>query len=121
MKQISKHIRERDGDLFRFEIFHVPEASNADCAQHYRDELKARGDDKETDAQYAAEREPDGKLPGLVSSQNGPLVAYHGVLYEYTDATRKYEDEEQPFNVVEIDPALTPDDYSPSEPERIGP
>lgn len=44
MIQISKHIRERDGDLFRFEIFHVPEASNADYAQHYRDELKARGD-----------------------------------------------------------------------------
>ncbi|QGI71293.1 hypothetical protein CEK26_003630 [Fusarium fujikuroi] len=137
MKQISRHIRDRDGDLFRFEVFHVPEASNVDCAQHYRDELKARGDvfekvqeaeqayknweDKETDAQYAAEREHDGKLAGLVSSQKGPLVAYHGVVYEYTDATCKHEDEEQPFNVVEIDPALTPNDYSPSEPERIGP
>ncbi|CZR45005.1 uncharacterized protein FPRO_15820 [Fusarium proliferatum ET1] len=110
MKQISRHIRDRDGDLFRFEVFHVPEASNVDCAQHYRDELKARGDvfeqvqeaeqsyknweDKETDAQYAAESEPDGKLAGLVSSQKGPLVAYRGVVYEYTDATCKHEDEE---------------------------
>ncbi|KAF5257966.1 hypothetical protein FOXYS1_11494 [Fusarium oxysporum] len=37
-------IRNGDGDPIRFEMFHIPRARDADCAQHYRDELKARGD-----------------------------------------------------------------------------
>ncbi|KAF5975155.1 hypothetical protein FCOIX_7883 [Fusarium coicis] len=69
------------GDPIRFEMFHIPGASEADCAQHYRDEFKARGDvseqvqqagkayedweDKEKDAQYAAEEEPHGNLLAL--------------------------------------------------------
>ncbi|KAG7406525.1 hypothetical protein Forpe1208_v014336 [Fusarium oxysporum f. sp. rapae] len=111
--------------------------SYADHAQHYRDELKARGDafeqvqeaekayenweDKETDVQYAAEQEPHGKLPGLTSSQKGACIGFHSVLYVYKDPAWNHEDEEQSVDVVEFDPALAPDDYEPGEPEMRGP
>ncbi|KAF4951613.1 hypothetical protein FGADI_7389 [Fusarium gaditjirri] len=129
-------IRE-DGDPIRFEMFHIPGASEADCAQHYRDELKARGDvseqvrqvekayedweDKEENAQYAAEQEPHGKLPGLISSQRSLNLCYHGVVFVYKDPEWKFQEQEQYIDVVEFDPALTADDYELGELERRGP
>ncbi|KAH7147392.1 hypothetical protein DER46DRAFT_579832 [Fusarium sp. MPI-SDFR-AT-0072] len=137
MRQFSRHVRNEDGDPIRFEMFHIPGASYADCAQHYRDELKVHGDafeqvqeaekgyenweDKEKDIQYAAEQEPHGKLPGLTSSQEGAYIGFHSVLYVYRDPAWKHEDEEQSVDVVEFDPALAPDDYDPGEPEMRGP
>jgi hypothetical protein len=136
MRQFSRDIRNGDGDPIRFEMFHIPGASDADCAQHYRDEIKARGDvfeqvrevekayksweDKGKDVQYAAEQEPRGKLPGLISSQNGTYIGYHGVIYVYKDPTQKREDEEKSFDVVDFDPAMTSEDYDPGELEKRG-
>ncbi|PNP73379.1 hypothetical protein FNYG_13277 [Fusarium nygamai] len=136
MWQLLTDIR-GDGDPIRFEMFHIPGASEADCAQHYRDELKARGDvseqvqqagkayedweDKEKDAQYAAEQEPHGKLPGLISSQRSLNLCYHGVVFVHKDPEWKFQDQEQYVDVVEFDPALTPDDYELGELEMRGP
>ncbi|KAJ9414038.1 hypothetical protein QL093DRAFT_2122200 [Fusarium oxysporum] len=119
MRQFLTDIRNGDGDPIRFEMFHIPGASDANCAQHYRDELKARGDEK--DVQYAAEQEPHGKLPGLISSQKGAYLGYHGVIYVYKDPVWKHEGEEQSVEVVEFDPALTADDYDLGELEMRGP
>ncbi|KAL7756937.1 hypothetical protein ACKLNR_013930 [Fusarium oxysporum f. sp. zingiberi] len=122
MRQFSRDIWNGDGDPIRFEMFHIPGASDADCAQRYRDEFKTRGDeDKEKELQYAAEQEPHGKLPGLVSSQKGAYIGYHGVVYVYRDPVWKREDEEQLFDVIEFDRALTPDAYAPGELEKRGP
>uniref|UniRef100_A0A0D2Y6L4 Uncharacterized protein n=1 Tax=Fusarium oxysporum (strain Fo5176) TaxID=660025 RepID=A0A0D2Y6L4_FUSOF len=116
MRQFLTDIRNGDGDPIRFEMFHIPGASDANCAQHYRDELKARGDVFEEvkeaekayeNVQYAAEQEPHGKLPGLISSQKGAYLGYHGVIYVYKDPVWKHEGEEQSVEVVEFDPALT--------------
>ncbi|KAF4496390.1 hypothetical protein FAGAP_7463 [Fusarium agapanthi] len=112
-------------------------ANEADCAQHYRDEVKARGDvseqvrqagktyedweDKEEDAQYAAEQEPHGKLPGLISSQRSLNLCYHGVVFVYKDPEWKFQNQEQYVDVVEFDPALTADDYELGELEMRGP
>ncbi|RKL42879.1 hypothetical protein BFJ70_g4575 [Fusarium oxysporum] len=137
MRQFLTDIRNGDGDPIRFEMFHIPGASDADCAQHYRDELKARDDvfehvreaemayenweDKEKDVQYAAEQEPHGKLPGLISSQKGAYLGYHGVIYVYKDPVSKHEGEEESVEVIEFDPALTADDYDLGELEMRGP
>ncbi|KAF9764137.1 hypothetical protein IL306_002890, partial [Fusarium sp. DS 682] len=121
LRKFHGPIRDGDGDPSRFEMFCIPGASDADCAQHYRDELKARGDVFEQvrevdkafedwehggnlgkDVQYATEQEPHGKLPGL-------------------DRTWKRDDEEQTFDIVQFDPALTQEDYDPYEWERRKP
>ncbi|KAH7216290.1 hypothetical protein DER44DRAFT_821170 [Fusarium oxysporum] len=108
MRQFLTDIRNGDGDPIRFEMFHIPGPSDADCAQHYQDELKARGDVFE-------------QLPGLISSQKGAYLGYHGVIYVYKDPVWKHEGEEQSVDVVEFDPALTADDYDLGELEMRGP
>ncbi|EWY81848.1 hypothetical protein FOYG_16057 [Fusarium oxysporum NRRL 32931] len=103
-------------------MLHIPGASDADCAPRYRDELKTRDDeDKEKELQYTAEQEPHEKLPGLVSSQKGAYLGYHGVIYVYKDPVWKHEDEEQSIDVVEFDTALTADDYDLGELAMRGP
>ncbi|KAF5553486.1 hypothetical protein FMEXI_2403 [Fusarium mexicanum] len=127
----------RDGDPIRFEIFHIPGASEAECAQHYRDEVKARGDvseqvrqagkayedweNKEEYAQHAEEQEPHGKLPALVSLQRSLNLLYHGVIFVYKDPEWKFQDQQQYVDVVEFDPALTAHDYELGELEIRGP
>ncbi|KNB12299.1 hypothetical protein FOXG_11924 [Fusarium oxysporum f. sp. lycopersici 4287] len=122
MRQFLTDIRNGDGDPIRFEMFHIPGASDANCAQHYRDELKARGDvfEEVKEAEKAYEK-PHGKLPGLISSQKGAYLGYHGVIYVYKDPVWKHEGEEQSVEVVEFDPALTADDYDLGELEMRGP
>lgn len=112
-------------DPFRLEVFCIPGGDNDDCAQHYREELKARGDVFEqvrearrayTDPEYAAARKAQGKLPGLVSSHRYPgAMAYHGLVIVYKDATWNREDEDKTFDVVQFGPALTSEDYEPGD------
>ena len=116
-------VRECLHEAFRFEIFSIPRGSNADCAQHYREELEARGDVfeqvREVDRakrnpEYAATRKAQGKLPGLVSSHRYPgAMAYHGLVIVYKDATWNREDEDKTFDVVQFGPALTSEDSEP--------
>ncbi|KAI1066966.1 hypothetical protein LB507_011365 [Fusarium sp. FIESC RH6] len=108
-----KDVRECLHEAFPFEIFSIPRGSNADCVQHYREELEARGDvfeqvrevDKaKRDPEYAAAREAQGKLTGLVSSHKYPgAMAYHGLVIDRT------------FEVVQFGPALTSEDFEPGD------
>ncbi|KAH7216883.1 uncharacterized protein BKA55DRAFT_599595 [Fusarium redolens] len=101
MRQFSRDIRNGDGDPIRFEVFHIPGASDA-----RGDVFKLVQEGK--DIQYAAKQEPHGKLPGLTSSQKGTYIGYHGVIYK-------------PFDIVDFDPAMTSEDYDPGELEKRGP
>ncbi|KAF4332989.1 hypothetical protein FBEOM_13208 [Fusarium beomiforme] len=127
LQRFYHDIRDGDGDPLGFELFCIPGGSDADCAQHYVNELKARGDVFEMTGgnsgrfvQYAAEKEPHGKLPGLVPSYKHWICAYHGIICVYKAA--KYDhDEGKTFDIIEFGPALTPEDYDPGELERRGP
>ncbi|KAM0238673.1 hypothetical protein ACHAPO_003645 [Fusarium lateritium] len=64
--RLRRDIQGGYGDPIRYELFCIPGGSNADCAQHYREELEACGDDfeqvreaekAEKDPAYAAVRE----------------------------------------------------------------
>ncbi|KAL4724725.1 hypothetical protein ACLX1H_008170 [Fusarium chlamydosporum] len=105
---LRRDIRNGDGDPVRFELFCIPEGSNADCAQHYREELEARGEDSEQvreveraekDSEYAAVREPRGRLPGLASSQRHEGgMAYHRFVWVYKDPTYSHDDDDKGFD-----------------------
>ncbi|GKU03004.1 hypothetical protein FLAG1_05394 [Fusarium langsethiae] len=113
------------GDPIRCELFCIPGGSNADCAQHYREELEARGDDfeqvlevnkAEHNPEYAAAREPRGKLPGLPASQRYPgNMSYHHFVCVYKDPTWNHDGDEMEFDVVQFGPALADEDHEPGE------
>jgi hypothetical protein len=111
----------------------IPESSDADCAQHCRDELKARDDvfEQVRDAEKAY-----GNLEIRIKMSNTQLndspTARSLALFHYKrahilatmaykDPVWKHKDEEHSVDVVEFDPELTADDYYLGELEMRGP
>ncbi|RGP65157.1 hypothetical protein FSPOR_7547 [Fusarium sporotrichioides] len=124
-RRLRRDIQEGYGDPIRYELFCIPGGNNADCAQHYREELEARGDDfkqvqeaerAEKDPEFAAVREPRGKLPGLPASQRYPgNMSYHHFVCVYKDAIWDHDSDDMKIDVVQFDPALVDEDYEPGE------
>ncbi|KAL4728927.1 hypothetical protein ACLX1H_003333 [Fusarium chlamydosporum] len=124
LKFFSHSIMGGEGDLNRFELFVLPGGTCADCADHYRRELEARGDvmnqagqvmGASGDAEYAGLRRPTGKLPGLVKSRKSWYIRYHGVVVVFKGAVWDRNDPDKRVDIVQFDPAMSPEDYESDE------
>ncbi|KAG8666337.1 hypothetical protein FPOAC2_11445 [Fusarium poae] len=109
----------------RYGIFCITGDSHVECAQHYREVLESCVDDFEQiqkakrarkDPKYAAMQESLGKLPCLPASQRYlGNMSYHHFVCVYKGPTWNHDNDEMEVDVVEFDPALTDEDYEPSE------
>lgn len=125
LSRFQHEIQNGYGDPIRCELFYIPGGSNADCAQHYREELEARGEDfaqvreaerAKNDPEYATMRKPRRKLPGLPASQRYPgNTSYHHFVCVYKNPTWIHDGDEMEFDVVQFDPALADEYYEPGE------
>lgn len=124
----SRDILEDCDNPARLDVFFIPGGTDADCAEHYRKELKSRGDvleqirevqeaykDFYNNHGYVHEERKKGRLPGLFGSHRHQFSDYHGLIFVYKETTWNLEDDDKGFNMVQFDPEQTLEDFEPWE------